>query len=276
MPNDTPSTPITWTHLQQRKAKGGQPWAMLTAYDFTMAKTLDAAGIEVLLVGDSLAMTMLGHANTLSVTMEEMLHHTKAVVRGRKQALVLADAPFMSYHISEEQALTNLSRFIKEADADGVKVEGATPLVLAVIRRLSDCGIPVVAHLGLQPQAIKALGQYKLQAKTTEAAETLQQQALAVQAAGAVALVLELVPASVAASVTQSLTIPTIGIGAGAGCDAQVLVVDDMLGRFEGHLPRFVRRFADLAPLIHAAASAYRQEVANKTFPNLEAKEGFS
>jgi 3-methyl-2-oxobutanoate hydroxymethyltransferase len=260
---------ITQQTLKQLK-QAGHPFACLTAYDFTTAQLLDQAGIEVLLVGDSLAMTVLGHPNTLSITMDEMLHHVKAVTRGAKNAWVVADAPFMSYHVSIEQGITNCARFIQEGQAHAVKIEGCTPEILRLLERLVTIGIPIVGHLGLTPQALLNLGGFKLQAKTTETALTLIQQAKALEQAGACAVVLEMIPLEIATLISTRLTIPTIGIGAGNGCDGQVLVVDDLLGRFQGFHPKFVRQYLAGASLTQTAVRAYQTDVKNRTFPHNE------
>ena len=260
---------ITQYTLKHRKQEG-HPFACLTAYDFTTAQLLDQAGIEVLLVGDSLAMTVLGHSNTLSITVDEMLHHVKAVTRGSKNAWVIADAPFMSYHGALEQGLLNCARFIQEGQAHAVKLEGCTPELIALIRRLVAIGIPVVGHLGLTPQAMLSLGGFKLQAKTTETALTLMQQAQALEEAGVSALVLELIPTELATLISQRLSIPTIGIGAGNGCDGQVLVIDDLLGRFQGFHPKFVRTYLQGATLTQQAVQGYQTDVKTRNFPHNE------
>ncbi|MFM7390671.1 MAG: 3-methyl-2-oxobutanoate hydroxymethyltransferase [Vampirovibrionales bacterium] len=257
--------------LKQRKHQQ-RPFTMLTAYDYTTARILDTAGIEALLVGDSLAMTVLGHSNTLSVTVDEMLHHVKAVTRACKQAWVVADAPFMSYHLSQEASIANLSRFITEGGADAIKLEGASPNELALIERLSSIGLPVVGHLGLTPQHVLRFGGFKLQAKTAHEALTLLEQAMDLQNAGCVALVVEMVPSEVAGLLQQRLDIPVIGIGAGPDCDAQVLVIDDLLGRFTAFTPKFVRRYATHAEAIQQAVQAFQADVATQAFPNLEAE----
>ncbi|MDX2085120.1 MAG: 3-methyl-2-oxobutanoate hydroxymethyltransferase [Candidatus Melainabacteria bacterium] len=270
LPNtDGHHTPKVTTihHLQQYKTQGRR-LVCLTAYDYTTAQLLDSAGVDLLLVGDSLAMTVLGHENTLSVTVEEMLHHVKAVSRGTRHALVVADMPFMSYHGSEDQAVINAGRFIQEGRAHAVKLEGASPRIQHLIERLVVTGIPVLGHLGLTPQAIHTVGGFKLQAKTTANAEQLMQDALALEAAGAFALVLEMVPTEVAAWISTTLKIPTIGIGAGPGCDGQILVVDDFLGRFQEFQPRFVRRYAAMAELTKAAVTQYREDIQEQHFPN--------
>lgn len=264
---------FTTLSLAERKVTE-QKITVLTAYDATTAGLLAQAGVDILLVGDSLAMTVLGHTDTLSVTMDEMLHHTRAVHFGLKNAqnrpLLLADAPFMSYHVSVEQTVANMGRFFKEAGADAVKLEGATPLILQSVERLTELGMPVVGHLGLTPQAVKALGGFKLQAKTAESALLLLQNALKLEAAGCCALVLELIPAPVAELISSQLSIPTIGIGAGPGCDGQVLVIDDLLGRFEGFTPKFVRQYGQLGELTREAASQYCTEVQSGVFPSVE------
>lgn len=257
----------SWPELIQRKAQGEPPWAVLTAYDATTAKLLDRAEIDVILVGDSLAMTALGYEDTLSVTLDEMLHHTKAVRRGAKRSLILADAPFMSYTIGVEETLRKLSRFVKEAGADAVKVEGASPIVLEGIQRLGECGIPVVGHVGLAPQHIKQVGGFKKQGKTQLEAERILNEAKAVEAAGAVAVVVEVVPAALAKQITESLSIPTIGIGSGPHCDAQVIVTDDLLGRYPDFRPTFVQPLANLAEVTQTAAEQFKAAVAKKDYP---------
>lgn len=245
-----------------------QPFAMLTVYDYSTAKLLDEAGIECLLVGDSLAMTVLGHPNTLSVTVDEMLHHVKAVRRGTQRAFLVADAPFMSYHLDLNESLRNVARFIQEGGADAVKLEGASPNTLLLIERLSEIGIPVVGHLGLTPQSVLALGGYGLQAKTAHTAYQTIMQAQALENAGCVAVVLEMMPSEVAELITQRLDIPTIGIGAGGACDAQVLVIDDILTRYSGVSPCFVRRYAPVGKITQEAATQFRQDVLNHSFPH--------
>jgi len=245
-----------------------QPFAMLTAYDYSTAKLLDEAGIETLLVGDSLAMTVLGHPNTLSITVDEMIHHVKAVRRGVHRALVIADMPFGSYHESIEQAVRNATRFIKEGGADVVKIEGATSLTLGIIERLTDMGIPVLGHLGLTPQSMLTLGGFKLQAKTAYTAQKILIEAQALENAGVIGMVLEMIPSEVAAMITERVDVPTVGIGAGASCDAQVLVIDDILGRYSGVSPKFVRQYAPVGETTKAAAIAYREDVLSHTFPN--------
>ena len=262
---------VTVKSLRQFKNRQ-QPFAMLTAYDYSTAKLLDEAGIETLLVGDSLAMTVLGHANTLSVTVDEMLHHVKAVKRGTQRAFVVADMPFMSYHIHPTESLRHAGRFIQEGGADAIKLEGATTETLQLIERLSEIGIPVVGHLGLTPQSLLQLGGYGLQAKTAHNAYKLIQEAQALENAGCIALVLEMVPNEVAKLITERLDIPTIGIGAGPACDAQVLVIDDILGRYSDVQPSFVRRYAPVGELTQQAARQFRQDVIEHHFPHPEAE----
>ncbi|MEB3286833.1 MAG: 3-methyl-2-oxobutanoate hydroxymethyltransferase [Vampirovibrionales bacterium] len=260
----------------QAKKRRGEKIVSLTCYDYSTAKILDEAGcVDFLLVGDSLAMTVLGHPNTLSVTVDEMLHHAKAVVRGAQYALVIADMPFMSYQNDHASAIANAARFLQEAGVTAVKIEGASGRILEVIRHLSEIGIPVMAHLGLTPQSIHTLGGYKVQGKSIEAAKKLYEDALAVQEAGAFSLVLEMVPSELAQVISQRLKIPTIGIGAGNGCDGQVLVIDDILGRYGDLSPRFVRRYVESKPLIQQAARQYAKETLSGDFPNNQ-REAFS
>ncbi len=242
----------------------GERIATLTAYDYPTAQILDEAGIPLLLVGDSLGQVVLGYETTVRVTMDEMLHHTKAVVRGTERALVVADMPFLSYATPDE-ALANAGRFLREAGAQAVKVEGGVRSG-RVIEALVRAGIPVMAHIGLTPQAINALGRVRVQGKSREAARALLQDALAVQEAGAFAVVLELVPEQLAASITARLRIPTIGIGAGAGCSGQIQVITDVLG-LGSFVPRHAKPYADLRGTILGAAAAYRGEVEAGTFP---------
>ncbi|MGH2809453.1 MAG: 3-methyl-2-oxobutanoate hydroxymethyltransferase [Actinomycetota bacterium] len=242
-------------------------FAMLTAHDFPTARILDDAGIEVILVGDSLAQVALGYDTTLPVTMEEMLHHTRAVTRGARNALVVADMPFGSYQASVETGVQNAVRFLKEAGAHAVKFEGPNlPLAEALI----SAGIPVMAHLGLTPQSVHKLGGYRVQAKDEESAQRLLSDAAGLQKAGAFSLVLEAVPAGVAGKATQSLDIPTIGVGAGPHCDGQVLVLSDLLGMGPGPDPKFVRRYAGLRETIGEAVKAFKTDVESGRFPSNE------
>ena len=254
-------------HLQEMKERG-ERWAMLTAYDQYAAEIFDSVGIPVLLVGDSAANNVLGHATTLPITLEEMLPLVRAVSRSAHRALVIADLPFGTYQVSPEQALTTSIRMMKEGLAHGVKLEGGQPVVPAVAT-VTGAGIPVMAHLGFTPQSEHALGGYRVQGRG-DAAERMVADALALQAAGAFAVVLEMVPASVAAEITKALDIPTIGIGAGPDCDAQVLVWQDMAGLNRSGPRRFVKRYADLRGVLEEAARAYAEDVQAGTFPGPE------
>ena len=264
-----PGTPapgkLPITELAELKARG-RPIAMVTAYDAPSGRLADAAGADVILVGDSAAMTVLGHDSTVPATMDEMIVLTRAVNRGARRPLVVADMPFGSFQISDEVALENAVRFVKEAGADAVKLEGAGP-TLSRVRALVGAGIPVMAHIGLTPQSATMLGGFKAQGRTAEKALRLLDDARALEAAGAFSLVLEAVPAAVAARITAELEIPTIGIGAGVECDGQVLVWHDLLGLYEGHAPRFVKRYADLATEIKRALEAYVADVHERRFP---------
>lgn len=255
----------TVSTLQQAK-ENGQKITMLTAYDYSTAKLMDEAGIDMILVGDSLGNVILGYEDTISVTMEDMIHHGAAVSRGVKETMVVVDMPFMSYQISVEEAVTNAGRLMKEGRANAVKLEGGKS-VCPQIKAITQAGIPVVAHLGLTPQSINALGGYKVQGKSEDAAKKLLEDALAVQEAGAFALVLECVPTKLASLITKKLTIPTIGIGAGNECDGQVLVYQDMLGMFSDYVPKFVKQFAQVGEIMKKAFSDYKEEVASGAFP---------
>lgn len=255
-----------WTVTRIRQAKGKQKLPCLTAYDCTTARMVDEAGIPLILVGDSLGMTMLGYDTTIPVTMEQMLHHTAAVVRGVRNALVIADMPFLSYQASIEQGVANAGRLLKEGGADAVKIEGGA-FRADLVKALVANGIPVVGHIGLTPQSIREFGGYKVQGRTPPAAARLRKDARALEKAGAFALVLECLLSPVAASITAALRIPTIGIGAGPGCDGQVLVSHDLLGLNEQFRPRFVKRYANLAPQIRRAFAAYARDVVNGDFP---------
>jgi len=239
----------------------------LTAYDYPTARLLDEAGVDILLVGDSLGMVVLGYENTLPVTIEDMLHHTRAVRRGTRRALVVADMPYGSYHAEMAESLHNAMRFVKEAGAEAVKVEGGERR-LELISRLVEAEIPVMGHIGLTPQSLHALGGFKVQGKTVEAAEQLLRDAQAVEAAGAFSVVLESIPRELAARITQQLRIPTIGIGAGPECDGQVLVFHDLVGLTLGSLPKFARRYANLAEVIAHAASEFCDDVRSGRFPS--------
>jgi 3-methyl-2-oxobutanoate hydroxymethyltransferase len=243
---------------------------MLTAYDYHSARILDEAGIPVLLVGDSLGMVMLGYPTTLPVTVDDMLHHAKAVSRGARQALLVGDMPFMSYQASVDQAVANAGRFLQEAGMHAVKLEGGGPQVVAITRRLTEIGIPVMGHLGLTPQSVHGMGGFKVQGRTQAQAARILQGAKELEQAGAFSIVLEGMPSDLATKVTQALRIPTIGIGAGPGTDGQVLVFHDMLGLTTGKAPKFVKRYANLADEISQAAARYIDEVGNGTFPGPE------
>ena len=265
-----PNTPapgkLPLTELVELKQRG-QKIAMVTAYDAPSGRLADAAGADIVLVGDSAAMTVLGHDSTVPATMEEMLMLTRAVTRGARRPLVVADMPFGSFQVSDELALENAIRFVKEAGADAVKLEGAGP-TLSRARALVDAGVPVMGHIGLTPQSATMLGGFKAQGRTAEKARRLLADARSLEAAGCFSLVLEAMPAPVAEQITEALSIPTIGIGAGAGCDGQVLVWHDLLGLYEGRAPRFVKRYADLAAEIRRALDAYAEEVRSGAFPD--------
>ena len=251
--------------MKIRKAKGTQKLACLTAGDCAMARLLDAAGVPLVLVGDSLGMSMLGFANTLPVTMEQMLHHTAAVARGVSNALVVADMPFMSYQVSEEEALQNAGRFLKEAGADAVKIEGGA-FRAPLVRRLVQNGIPVLGHIGLTPQAINEMGGYRVQGRTAPEAEALVADAKALDEAGVFAMVVECVPVALGEWLTREVSVPTIGIGAGAGCDGQVLVLNDFLGLTESP-PKLAKAYLNMSEQIRGAVSLYMEEVAQAAFP---------
>lgn len=255
------------TILEQKKT--GDKITMLTAYDYSTAKLIDEAGINSILIGDSLGNVVLGYENTLSVTMEDMIHHTRAVARGAKNALIVADMPFMSYQTSVYDAVVNAGRLIKEGRAQAVKLEGGAT-VCEQIRAIVNASIPVVAHLGLTPQSVNAFGGFKVQGRTEEAARQIIDDAKAIEEAGAFAVVLEGIPAKLAQIITNELTIPTIGIGAGAGCDGQVLVYQDMLGMFSDFTPKFVKKYANVGEVMTQAFKEYIEEVKSGAFPKEE------
>ena len=246
--------------------KGGAPLSMLTAYDYHTACTIDEAGIDMILVGDSLGNVMLGYENTLAVTVEDMIHHGKAVCRGAKNTFVVVDMPFMSYQTSVSDAVRNAGRIMKETNCQAVKLEGGA-VYAERIKAIVEAGIPVVAHIGLTPQSVNMLGGYKVQGKTVEAAQHLIDDAKAVAEAGAFAITLECVPAALAQKVTESVPALTIGIGAGNGCDGQVLVYQDMLGYTDGFTPKFVKKYANLHEVMLEAFKQYKAECENRTFP---------
>lgn len=247
----------------------GTRFAMLTAYDYPTARIVDEAGIPLILVGDSLGMVMLGYEETVRVTMDDMLHHTKAVVRGTRRTLVVGDMPFLSYGVNVETTLANAGRFISEAGAQAVKVEGGVRSA-RTIEAIVRTGIPVMGHIGLTPQSVYGLGGHRVQGKTIESARKLLADAFAVQEAGAFAVVLELVPTELAAAITQRVKIPTIGIGAGAGCSGQVQVITDLLGLTYGFIPKHAKKYENLSERIGNAVSSYAEEVASGEFPTAE------
>ena len=256
---------VTITEIKEMKQKK-EKIPMLTAYDYVTAKMIDEAGVPLILVGDSLGNVILGYESTIPVTMEEMLHHTKAVVRGAKGALIIGDMPFMTYHISVSDALHNAARFIQEGGAQAVKLEGGE-VVAEQVRRLVECGIPVMGHIGLTPQSIHQLGGFKVQGKAMEEAKKLLSDARILEEAGAFAIVLECIPAPLSKLITQKLAIPTIGIGAGLDCDGQVLVISDMLGLYTEFVPKHAKQYARLAGEIKSAVASYVSEVKSRTFP---------
>jgi 3-methyl-2-oxobutanoate hydroxymethyltransferase len=262
-PDTTGKLPLTEVAEMKRR---GDRIVMVTAYDAPGARFADAAGIDMVLVGDSAAMVVLGHDSTVPATMDEMLVLTRAVTRGARRPLVVADMPFGSFQVSDEDALANAIRFVKEAGADAVKLEGAGHS-LSRVRALVGAGIPVMGHIGLTPQSATMLGGFKAQGRTAEKARRLVEDAVALEEAGCFSLVLEAVPSPVATRITETLTIPTIGIGAGAGCDGQVLVYHDLLGLYEARAPRFVKRYAALADDIRAALEQYAEDVRSGRFP---------
>lgn len=255
--------------LQEMKSRGEKITA-LTAYDYPTAKIIDQAGIDIILVGDSLGMVVLGYENTIPVTMDDMLHHTKAVTRAVKRALVIGDMPYFSFHQTRQKTVANASRFLKEAGARAVKIEGAGRKRLGLIGALVEAEIPVMGHVGLTPQSIHHLGRFKVKGKLPAEARRIIDDALAVEQAGAFAVVLECVPLELAEIITKRLRIPTIGIGAGPGCDGQILVFHDMAGYSNGYLPKFVHRFAQLGDEIRNAVGEYRKAVSEGMFPGDE------
>jgi len=250
-------------------AKGQRKLTMLTAYDFPTARWVDQCGVDMILVGDSLAMVVLGHEDTLAVGMEEMIHHSKAVSRAAQRSLVIGDMPFLSYQVSIEQAVLNAGRFLKEGRAQAIKLEGGARVV-AQVRAIVSAGIPVQGHIGLTPQSAAQLGGFKVQGKTAEAAKALIEDAQALADAGCFSLVLEAIPAPIAARITEAVPIPTIGIGAGPECDGQVLVIHDLLGLFDRFTPKFVKRYARLEENIREALTRFREEVEKGVFPGPE------
>ncbi|MCW5874880.1 MAG: 3-methyl-2-oxobutanoate hydroxymethyltransferase [Anaerolineales bacterium] len=258
--------PKVTTRTFRQMKKDGQPITMLTAYDYPTALAQERAGVDAILVGDSLGMVVLGYPNTLPVTMEDMLHHCKAVARGAQTPMLIGDLPFMSYQVSVQQAVANAGRFLQEASMDAVKLEGGQERAEAV-RQIVAAGIPVMGHLGLTPQSVNTLGGFRPQARTKSAARKLIEDALALQEAGAFSVVLESVPDRLAEWISKKLSIPTIGIGAGVGCDGQVLVTHDLLGLFDRFTPKFVKKYADLHTTMVDAFGVYIQEVQARSFP---------
>lgn len=259
---------VTTLAMRQKKERG-EIITMLTAYDYPTAIAADKAGVDAILVGDSLAMVVLGYENTLSVTMEDMLHHSRAVARGAKSALLVGDMPFMSYQVSVEEAVRNAGRFLQQGGMDVIKLEGGRERADA-IRAIVNAGIPVMGHLGLTPQSVNQLGGFRAQGKTASTAKRLIEDALILEDAGCFAIVLESVPARLAELISKKLAIPTIGIGAGAGCDGQVLVAHDVLGLFDRFTPKFVKQYANLQKEMQRAFSDYIEDVETKRFPAQE------
>jgi len=257
---------VTTKSLQRMKERG-ETISALTAYDFTMAQLIDAAGVDVVLVGDSVAMVIQGKETTVAVTMEQMLYHASLVAAGVERALIVGDLPFMSYQVNADEALRNAGRMVKEAAVEAVKLEGGEP-ICETVRRIVDVGIPVMGHLGLTPQSIHKFGTYQVRATTSEEADQLRRDARALEQAGAFAIVLEKIPAALATEISKNSKIPMIGIGAGAGCDGQILVTHDMLGMYTRFHPRFVRRYAQVAEVMMGAFRHYVQDVKEKTFPS--------
>lgn len=258
----------TIAQLSKMKQEG-RKISMLTAYDFATASMIDEAGVDTVLVGDSLGMVILGYDSTVPVTMDEMIHHCKAVRRGIKYALLIGDMPFMSYNISKEEAVRNAGRFIKEAGCDAVKLEGGTEMA-DTVKAIVDAGIPVCAHIGLTPQTAVKLSGFKVQGKDAEGARELLESAKALDEAGAFMIVFECIPDAIAAQITKEISMPTIGIGAGPDCDGQVLVTNDLLGLYEKFVPKFVKQYVNLAPQIKEALAGYVKEVQSGDFPGPE------
>ncbi len=263
---------ININQIKEMKQKG-EKITMLTAYDYSTAKIVDEVGIPLILVGDSLGMVVLGYESTIPVTMEEMLHHTKAVVKGTKNAMVIGDMPFMTYHVSVDDALRNAARFIQEGGAQAIKLEGGVT-VAEKVRRIVECGIPVMGHIGLTPQSIHQFGGFRVQGRTPEAAIRILEDAKVLEEAGAFSIVLETVPAPLATLITEKIGIPTIGIGAGIGCDGQVQVINDILGSFADFVPKHAKQYAKLTDIIRNAVTEYYNEVTAGSFPT--DKQSFS
>jgi 3-methyl-2-oxobutanoate hydroxymethyltransferase len=264
---DTPVEKITIPSLQVRKAVGPKI-VCLTAYDYPTARILDERGVDLILVGDSLGMVVLGYENTVPVTMDEMVHHTKAVTRAVRRALVVGDMPYFSFHLGADETIRNASRFLKEGGASAVKIEGASAKRLKLVKAMVEAEIPVMGHVGLTPQSILSLGRYKVKGKVAAEARRIVEDAVRLEESGAFAVVLESIPVEVAALVTRAVGIPTIGIGAGPACDGQVLVFHDVMGYSTGYMPKFVRRYADLNGVMGVAIAAYAADVRAGRFPD--------
>jgi 3-methyl-2-oxobutanoate hydroxymethyltransferase len=258
---------ITVPHLNKKK-RWGEKIVALTAYDYPTAKIVDEAGIDLILVGDSLGMVVLGYENTIPVTMEEMIHHTKAVSRGAKRPLIVGDMPYFSFHLSVDETVRNASRFLKEGGAQAVKIEGATPKRLKLIQTLVEAEIPVMGHVGLTPQSIYHLGQFKVKGKNIEEAKKILKNAVDLEKAGVFGIVLECIPMELAKEITDRLTVPTIGIGAGPHCDGQILVFHDLVGYANGYLPKFVKRYTDIHGSLNKALKEYAGDVKEGKFPD--------
>jgi 3-methyl-2-oxobutanoate hydroxymethyltransferase len=268
MSKEGSASAVTTSVIGEMK-KNGEKITMLTAYDYSTAALLDEAGVDILLVGDSLGMAILGYDSTLPVTMEDMIHHTRPVARAARHAMVIGDMPFMSYQVSVEEAVRNAGRLLQEAGAHGVKLEGGRE-VAEITRRITSAGIPVMGHLGLTPQSVHKFGGYKVQGREDAAARRILEDSKILEEAGAFSIVLECIPAGLAQQVTDSLGIPTIGIGAGVHCDGQVLVVNDMLGMFEKFTPKFVKKYAELNVGMKESVKQYLNEVRQEIFPDKE------
>ena len=258
---------VTTLRLKEMK-RVGRKISCLTAYDALIASIFDESGIDLLLVGDSLGNIVQGHETTLSVSLEDTIYHTKAVVTGAKRPLVIADMPFMTYQVSADEAFRNAGRLMKETGCSGVKLEGASKIILNAIKRMNEAGIPVMGHLGLTPQSINKFGSYRARGKDPKEAEQIYHDAIALEKAGVFAIVLEKIPAALGKKITEALEVPTIGIGAGPNCDGQILVYSDMLGLTVEFNPRFVRRYAHLYDVIRKSVETYNSEVINGKFPN--------
>ncbi len=260
-----PAKKLTVLDILERK-QGGPPLSSVTAYDYPWGRLLDQAGIDIILVGDSLGMVVLGYPDTVSVTMEDMIHHSRAVARAVERALIVTDLPFGAYNCSPEQAIANANRLLKEGRADAVKLEGGVHMAQTAAAMVA-AGIPVQGHVGLTPQTATSLGGFKVQGKNAQAARKICEDALALEEAGCFSIVLEAVPAPLATHITERLSVPTIGIGAGSGCDGQVLVMHDLLGLYERFTPKFVKQYAQLGEIALRALTSYREEVASRAFP---------